>query len=181
MKKTLLAGLIALFAVAANANATVNIAADLSAQSYTQSSAWNGYNAQSAFNGGGWNSGNFGYQWIQVDLGAIKDIASVQYTLGLLPNNNVIEQVFVSNTAIGANWSSLTPVATFNGFGSNGDVKNQVLNTSGRYLEIVANGGQSWTALSNVSVAAVPEPETYAMMLAGLAMVGALSRRKKAA
>ncbi|WP_229633374.1 discoidin domain-containing protein [Duganella qianjiadongensis] len=181
MKKTLLAGVVALFAAAANANAAVNIAADLSAQSYTQSSTWNGYSAQSAFNGGGWNSGNFGYQWIQVDLGSVKNIASVQYALDLLPNNNVIEQVFVSNSAIGTNWTSLAPVATFNGFGSNGDVLNQTLNTSGRYLQIVANGGQSWTALSNVNVAAVPEPETYAMMLAGLGLVAAISRRKKAA
>jgi len=181
MKNTLLAGLVALFAISANANATVNIAANLAAQSYTQSSAWNGYGAQSAFNGGGWNAGDFGYHWIQVDLGAVKDIASVQFTLGLLPNNNVIEQVFVSNSAIGANWNSLSPAASFIGFGSNGDSKNLSLNTSGRYLEIVANGGQSWTALSNVNVAAVPEPETYAMLLAGLGLVGAISRRKKTA
>lgn len=35
--------------------------------------------------------------------------------------------------------------------------------------------------LNNVSVtAAVPEPETYAMMMAGLAMVGVVARRRKA-
>ena len=37
-------------------------------------------------------------------------------------------------------------------------------------------------ALDNVSVtAAVPEPETYAMLLAGLGLVGAIARRRRAA
>jgi len=35
--------------------------------------------------------------------------------------------------------------------------------------------------LDNVSVAAVPEPETYALMLAGLGLLGFMARRKKAA
>nr|WP_229632352.1 discoidin domain-containing protein [Pseudoduganella danionis] len=181
MKKTLLAGLVALFAVTATANATTNIAANLSSQSYTQSSSWNGHTAESAFNGGGWNSGSHGYQWLQVDLGAVKNIASVQYTLDLLPNNDVVQQIFVSDTAIGNNWSSLSPIASFSGAGHNGDVLTQTINSSGRYVEILAYGGQSWTALSNVNVTAVPEPETYAMMLAGLALVGAISRRKQSA
>ncbi|MYM39838.1 FxDxF family PEP-CTERM protein [Duganella qianjiadongensis] len=34
--------------------------------------------------------------------------------------------------------------------------------------------------LDNVNVAAVPEPETYAMMMAGLALVGVVARRRKA-
>ncbi|WP_348697385.1 discoidin domain-containing protein [Duganella fentianensis] len=181
MKKTLLASLVALFAVTANTYAATNIAADLSAQSYTQSSTWGGFTARTAFNGGSWNAGSHGYQWLQVDLGEVKNIASVQYTLNLLPNNDVAQKVFVSDSAIGNNWSSLTPVASFSGFGRNGDVLTQSINTSGRYVEILAYGGQSWTALSNVNVTAVPEPETYAMLLAGLAMVGAMRRRQKSA
>lgn len=35
--------------------------------------------------------------------------------------------------------------------------------------------------IGNVVVAAVPEPETYAMMLAGLGLVGAVARRRKQA
>ncbi|MBV6323622.1 choice-of-anchor C family PEP-CTERM protein [Duganella violaceipulchra] len=45
-------------------------------------------------------------------------------------------------------------------------------------------GGDGWSGavLDNVSVtAAVPEPETYAMMLAGLGLVGFIARRRKAA
>ncbi len=37
-----------------------------------------------------------------------------------------------------------------------------------------------WT-VNGVAVAAVPEPETYAMLLAGLGLVGAIARRRKAA
>jgi hypothetical protein len=35
-------------------------------------------------------------------------------------------------------------------------------------------------SLDNVSVTAVPEPETYALMLAGLGLIGAVVRRRKA-
>ena len=38
----------------------------------------------------------------------------------------------------------------------------------------------SAVALDSPSVAAIPEPETYALMLAGLAVVGAAARRRKA-
>ena len=41
-------------------------------------------------------------------------------------------------------------------------------------------GGYSGPVLDNVSVTAVPEPETYALMLAGLGLMGAIARRRKA-
>jgi choice-of-anchor C domain-containing protein len=44
-------------------------------------------------------------------------------------------------------------------------------NTSGAY----------GPALDNVSVSAVPEPESFAMLLAGLGMMGVIARRRKAA
>ena len=45
-----------------------------------------------------------------------------------------------------------------------------------------SNGSvSSWgLALDNVSVTAVPEPETYAMLLAGLGLMGAIAKRRKA-
>jgi choice-of-anchor C domain-containing protein len=49
--------------------------------------------------------------------------------------------------------------------------------------QLAANGSaSSWgPALDNVSVTAVPEPETYAMLLGGLACIGFVARRRKGA
>ncbi len=52
------------------------------------------------------------------------------------------------------------------------------------YIDFSAlGGGQSRVALDNVrvTVSAVPEPETYAMLLAGLGAIGFMSRRRRAA
>lgn len=44
-----------------------------------------------------------------------------------------------------------------------------------------AASGNSGAVIDNVSVtAAVPEPETYALLLAGLGMLGFMNRRKAA-
>lgn len=57
-----------------------------------------------------------------------------------------------------------------------------VLGTGGDVNLTFAAGGKSDSyggSLDNVSVTAVPEPETYAMLLAGLGMMGAMVRRRK--
>lgn len=42
-------------------------------------------------------------------------------------------------------------------------------------------GGFMWPTVDNLVLAAVPEPETYALMLAGLGLVGFMARRRRAA
>ena len=57
-----------------------------------------------------------------------------------------------------------------------------MLGTGGDVTLTFAAGGKSDSfggSLDNVSVTAVPEPETYAMLLAGLGMMGAMVRRRK--
>jgi hypothetical protein len=48
-------------------------------------------------------------------------------------------------------------------------------------LSLVAGGTVAVTGVINTQVSAIPEPETYALMLAGLAAVGFISRRRKKA
>ena len=53
----------------------------------------------------------------------------------------------------------------------------------GNVMLSFANSGadNQGAMLDNVSVTAVPEPETYALMLAGLGLMGAIARRRKPA
>lgn len=71
---------------------------------------------------------------------------------------------------------------------SNGTVTNfaeLVSFTGSAPVSLNISGTKSGTALSfyagGVSVTAVPEPETYAMLLAGLGVMGAIARRRKQA
>jgi hypothetical protein len=44
---------------------------------------------------------------------------------------------------------------------------------------VISDGtGNSQSVIDNISISAVPEPETYAMLLAGLGLVGAIVRRR---
>ena len=42
------------------------------------------------------------------------------------------------------------------------------------------NGDKNWSYVLTISAAPVPEPESYAMLLAGLGIIGAVARRRKA-
>ena len=59
------------------------------------------------------------------------------------------------------------------------------LGFNARYVQFALNSnyGDSYSGLSEVKffTSAVPEPETYAMFLAGLGLMGAIARRRKAA
>lgn len=46
-------------------------------------------------------------------------------------------------------------------------------------IDIPGNAGNGWSHSSIYTAAPVPEPETYALMLAGLGLVGFAVRRRK--
>lgn len=69
---------------------------------------------------------------------------------------------------------------TFNfGFIDFANIDNVAIRLNGNNGVIGANGGQAWVGGSLVQNTPVPEPETYAMFMAGLGLLGFVSRRKK--
>ena len=194
--KNLIGRLVAIFAMGvscANAAPVVNpYAAGLDASAYSSSSYAGA--AESVFNGDYWNAGWWGTFWHQADMGQSRTLSAVKLVLDVMPANyGTSYSVYLSDTSIQGSFAGLTAVASYSGYG----VQNQLLDltfapTSGRYLEIVANGGASWTALGLgakttwtetapqvANLPAIPEPETYAMMLAGLGLLGVVARRRK--
>lgn len=181
MKKIILSAALLLATAAAQASAPVSLADGLSAGSYSESGSWNGGTAQSLFNGGSWNAGAHGTQWAQVDLGNSFGIGEVSFTTNQVPDGFTWYSVYVSNSAIGYGYGSLSAAASVSGPTVSGTPISFSFSTpvTGRYVEIVANGGPSWTAISNGKVlSAVPEASTYGMLLLGLGLIGVVARRK---
>ena len=161
-------------------------AADLAAGNYNADLTYPNTSAQAAFNGGFWNSGTYGTHWIQADMGATKTLSQVIITAAVTSATQAQYWVYISNAAIGSNYTNLTPVATLTDFigvyGGGTFFEEHVLTFApslGRYLQIVANGGASWTALGDLKpranwvdpVANVPLPPAFLLMLSGLAFV----------
>lgn len=167
-------------------------AADLSAASYSADSAAGG-SAQSVFNGGYWNAGSHGSHWVQADMRASFTLSQVRYAVDVLPANSSTQWVFLSDAPIGNLWTTLTAVASRTGY----TTKYQAFEldfaapASGRYLQVVTNGGASWAALGDEfgrsnwvdpaaqGNAALPSgvPEPGALGLAALALVVLMGSR----
>lgn len=97
-----------------------------------------------------------------------------------------VRYTFDSNVSVlssGSNyWVSGTYATAGNTF--TGSEFNGVLQLQGSFTSMKIDVGQPefWHGFNvgSASVSAVPEPETYAMMLAGLGLIGAIARRRKA-
>lgn len=83
----------------------------------------------------------------------------------------------VGETSPGPTWS-ITAVTSTYGVGSYGATLAHGGHADIYDLKLTGNAGGS-TTVNLHAVHAVPEPETYAMMLAGLGIIGAIARRRK--
>ncbi len=178
------------------------LAADLPSASYTASSTYlpgtSTYLAENAFNGTGyWNAGNYGWAWIQADMGSIQTISEVKIQTAQSPNGVTQHQIFLSDTFIGAGYGVLSPIYSHSGFTTHGTILDAVFSTpqTGRFLQILSHGGPSWTAQGDVNgrinwiqpqvlttsgggSTNVPEPDMMLLLTFALTGIGYARRRK---
>jgi len=129
-------------------------ATGLSAVNYSQSGIDLGQGAQTAFNGGIWNAGASGAQWVQVDLAIDQSISEVQFYTAQSPDGATSYSVYVAPSPIGSAYGVLTPVASTSGNTVNlQQITLPFTPVTGRFVEIVANGGPSLTGLQNATLA----------------------------
>jgi hypothetical protein len=120
-------------------------------------------------------------------------------TISFFDKDNTSVQAVTSSFKIQGDWYPLGYGSVFataygvagNILGLTSDTDNKVFGVSGPVLQfniagihsVVISGNNGTVGFDNLEygvLTAVPEPETYAMMLAGLGLVGALARRRKA-
>jgi len=77
-------------------------------------------------------------------------------------------------------WLGTTPTATST-FTGPVHFEYTLQGVAGQSYHLYVSGFGDGVQLDNLTVAAVPEPESYAMMLAGLGALGLMSRRRKTA
>lgn len=140
-----------------------------------------------------WNSGGFG-GWVQVNLGQSYVLDSIE----LYGGHPYSESFSVAVSLDGYGWATvgsgsyhIEPGLTHTGvggqkygavFSANGN--NMPAGLNAQYVRYYAGATQNWGYLfemdvqGHVAAAPVPEPETYALMLAGLSLVGLAVRRR---
>ncbi len=113
------------------------------------------------------------------NLGSVASPTNLSFSLPFGGTINVFEISNLAYTITGPlGFTTTAPIA------GNNVSASTFLNVAGVYtLNLTGNatgtsGGMYSVALNVENVAAVPEPETYALMLAGLGLVGFASRRK---
>ena len=122
-----------------------------------------------------WSAGTYTYS-LSFDLTGFK--AGTASFSGRMAADNAVT-VLLNNQTI----SSASGFTGWSGFASNGGFIDGVNKLDFVVTNWAQNGGNPTglrVEFTGSNVAPVPEPETYAMLLGGLALVGAIARRRKA-
>jgi len=164
--------------------AAVLVMAGVSAQADTTSTDW-GQHASFEIGGGFKSAGSF----IDYYLFSINPAASVTSSAVVLNNQsvfNITGATYSLWSGDGAGAGVDTLVATFALDGTTGNTFNSQALAVGNYFYKVTGNvtgafGGLYSLTSTLVTAPVPEPETYALMLAGLGAVAFVARRRKSA
>jgi hypothetical protein len=157
---------------------TFNPSIITSATYLTDGTQWNTGAAQGLPTGPGtafWYGSSDGdsSQWLTISLGHMATVSSIV----LQADNNDAYQVQYHS---GSGWTTLGTFGSVGGWGlaTRPELTFSAITTDG--FRIVATGGDGFYAVGHFT-AAVPEPETYGMLMAGLGLIGFMARRKKQA
>ena len=121
-----------------------------------------------------WSAGTYTYS-LSFDLSGYK-AGTAGFSARMAADNSVV--VLLNNQQI----SSASGFMGWSDFASNGGFVDGVNKLDFVVTNWAQNSGNPTglrVEFTNSTVAPVPEPETYAMMLGGLALVGAIARRRK--
>jgi hypothetical protein len=125
--------------------------------------------------------------YLTFDLGATYDVTKFVMWNGASGISASINGFSISTSNV-SDFSTYTNVGSFTGHQSHyGATVYDLLDTNARYVKLTIGGNFGngcCTAVGDIAfdtqISAVPETETYAMLLAGLGLVGTMVRRRKA-
>lgn len=181
--------------------AAASHAAEISVVTVTPSSTFYTYNVNNLINGSGLtgnlHSGDWTTKWITngtttgsltFDLGSLFSVGSTDiwnYGPGCCGNGRSVKDLGISFSTDGISYSSFGNFVLAQPVNDPFAAQSLNLSFNARYVQFALNSnyGDSYTGLAEVKffTTAVPEPETYAMLLAGLGLMGAVARRRKSA
>jgi len=126
----------------------------LPAYGVTASATYSGSSPGYAMDGSSstlWNSGGFGPQWIQIDLGKTAAIRKIKLQVAQSPSGNTVHEI-----AVGQNPNSLTKVDTLRLYTSDGQwIESKDLAGDGgnvRYIRVTTTSSPSWIAWKEIQI-----------------------------
>ena len=176
-------------------------AVEIGVMDVTASSTFYTYNVDNLINGAGLtgslHSGNWENKWmtngtttgsLTFDFGSTYTVGTTNiwnYGPGCCGAGRSVRDLGISFSSNGIDYTSFANFVLAQPTTDPFAAETLNLGFNARYVQFALNSnyGDSYSGLSEVKffTSAVPEPETYAMFLAGLGLMGAIARRRKAA
>ncbi|PSF36815.1 hypothetical protein C7H19_12675 [Aphanothece hegewaldii CCALA 016] len=139
---------------------------NLPSSSYTASQSWTSeLSPDKAFDGDetkNWNAGNYATQWIEVDLGQVYSLSSIQLLIAQLPEGDTTHKIWVSNQPIGNSTSNATLASTFQSLTDNGQWLQDDFNntTTGRYVQVKTVASPSYASWFEIEIYGQSSPQS---------------------